>query len=473
MIRVGEVITFVCTRLDDDGAGVGEREGWRIHIAGALPDERVTATIVHASPHRREGCRDAWADLRTIETASPQRVSAPCGQQRACGSCPLAILNYAAQLDWKRDHVRQALACHAELGQVDVAPCVASPGISGYRNNAKYIYGRGSDGQVVLGAYAPRSHDVIDMSACAVVEPALSAVRAALLPILVEHQVVPFDEVKRTGLLRYVIMRATAAGQVLVTMVTARADWPQAQAIAATLAARCALVCGVIHNVNPSTGNALFGDQEFLLQGSPTVEDELGAIRVRLGSRSFFQANRLVAAHAYGDLVGAARRQAPFHRAVDAYAGAGGIALSVAPLADEVVAIEEVAAATRAAQEFLASLPAMHRPAIRFLTGDVAEHLNQVGRADLIVLNPPRKGCARAVLDAVIRLQPRFVAYLSCNPQTLARDLAVLARAGMTIASVTPYDMLPLTPHVETLVVIESGNPERVSNPSRDDSRPA
>jgi 23S rRNA (uracil1939-C5)-methyltransferase len=458
VIRVGEVITFVCTQLDEDGVGLGESDGWRIHVAGALPDERVTARIAHTSPHRREDRQDAWADLQAVETVSVKRVSAPCCQKGVCGSCPLAILDYGAQLDWKRDQVRRALAQHPELARLDVEACVASPRITGYRNNAKYIYGRGPDGQLLLGAYAPRSHDVVDMSGCAVIEPALSQVRDALLPILVEQQVAPFDEVKRTGLLRYVIMRATAAGRVLVTLVTARADWPQAHAIAATLVARCPLVCGVIHNVNPSTGNALFGDQESLLAGSPTFEDDLGPIRVRLGSRSFFQANRLVAAHAYGDLVAAARQRAWYRRAVDAYAGAGGIALSVAPLADEVVAIEEVAAATLAAQEFLASLPPANRPAIRFVTGDVAEHLASVGQADLVILNPPRKGCARAVLDAVVRLQPRFVAYLSCNPQTLARDLAVLARAGLKVASITPYDMLPHTPHVESLALVEGGS---------------
>jgi 23S rRNA (uracil1939-C5)-methyltransferase len=342
---------------------------------------------------------------------------------------------------------------------------VASPRITGYRNNAKYIYGPGCDGRLVLGAYAPRSHAIVDVSGCAVVEPALSEARAALLPILVERQITPFDEIKRTGLLRYVVMRATAAGRVLVTLITARADWPQAREVATTLAARCPAVCGVIHNVNPSSGNALFGDQEFTLHGSAAIEDDLGPIRVRLGSRSFFQANRLVAARAYADLVEAARQRGPFRRAVDAYAGAGGIALSVAPLADEVVAIEEIAAATRAAQDFLASAPQENRPNLRFLTGDVTEHLGSVGNADLVVLNPPRKGCARAVLDAVVGLQPRFVAYLSCNPHTLARDLAVLARAGLKIVSVTPYDMLPHTPHVESLVTLET---LRVSNPSRE-----
>ncbi len=459
MIRVGEGTTLVCTGLDDDGAGVGHSEGWRVHVAGALPGERVTARIAHTSPHRREGHQDAWADLQTVETASPQRVAPPCAHQQACGGCPLGPLDYAAQLDWKRDQVRRALSRHPELAQLDVEMCVASPRTTGYRNNAKYIYGVGPDGRPVLGAYAPRSHDVVDMAGCAVIEPALADARAALLTILAERHVPPFDEVKRTGLLRYAIMRATAAGQVLVTLVTARADWPQAGEIATALASRCPAVCGVVQNFNPSAGNALLGEQEHLLYGSPTAEDSLGEARVRLGSRSFFQANRLVATRAYADLVEAARRRGPFRRAVDAYAGAGGIALSVAPLADEVVAIEEVAAATQAAQALLAATPAgMPGGRLRFLTGDVAEHLSAVGQADLVILNPPRKGCARVVLDAVLKLRPRFVAYLSCNPQTLARDLAVLARAGLRIAAVTPYDMLPHTPHVESLALLESAH---------------
>jgi 23S rRNA (uracil1939-C5)-methyltransferase len=203
------------------------------------------------------------------------------------------------------------------------------------------------NGKLVLGAYAPRSHEIVDMSGCPIGEPALAEVAAALLTLLVQHAVEPFDEVRRTGLLRYVVLRANAAGQVLVALVTGRESWPQAETIARELAAACPAVLGVVHNINSASGNALFGEADRLLFGSAFIEETIGLARVRLGPRSFAQANRLVAGRAYHDIVAAAARLGSIDRAVDAYAGAGGIALSLAPLAREVVAIEENPAALR------------------------------------------------------------------------------------------------------------------------------
>jgi 23S rRNA (uracil1939-C5)-methyltransferase len=161
--------------------------------------------------------------------------------------------------------------------------------------------------------------------------------------------------------------------------------------------------------------------------------------------------NRAVAAAAYQAVRAAAATLGPITRAVDAYAGAGGIAFCLAPLAEEVVAIEENAAATAAASAFAARQPLQR---VRFLTGDAAVKLAQISHADLVVLNPPRGGCEPRVLDAVARLAPRLVCYLSCHPGTLARDLSILERRGYRLSSVTPYDMLPHTPHVEALALI-------------------
>jgi 23S rRNA (uracil1939-C5)-methyltransferase len=354
-------------------------------------------------------------------------------------------------VEWKRELVVGAMA--TQLLDVPVAACVPSPRPFGYRGNAKYVFGHDRDGRLVLGAYAPRSHEIVDMAGCPVAEPALAKVAAMLVILLVQHAIEPFDEVRRTGLLRYVVLRANADGKVLVALVTGRESWPEAESLARALAAACPAVLGVVHNVNSASGNALLGESERLLCGSATIEDTIGPARVRLGPRSFAQANRLVAGLAYHDIVAAAARLGPMDRVVDAYAGAGGIALSLAPLAREVVAIEENPAACATAEAFLAECAPDRN--IRIVIGDVVDHLAQVGTADLVVLNPPRKGCAPAVLAAVAKLHPRLVAYLSCNPASLARDLAALARLGLRTISITPYDMLPHTPHVEALALLE------------------
>jgi 23S rRNA (uracil1939-C5)-methyltransferase len=451
-IEKGQKLVLQCTGMDREGAATARHEFSVVHVAGALPDESVKATVIHVSPHQQAGSRHAWAELDALEQASPDRDAPPCPAHGHCTSCPLMSWAYPAQLRWKHQLVAQALAAHHELAQVPVSPCVASPLPLGYRGNAKLVYGRDREGKLVLGAYAPRSHEIVDMAGCPLSEPVLVEVAAALHKLLLEQEVECFNEVQRTGMLRYVLMRANAQGKVLVTLVSARAPWPQAQALANALAVACPGVCGVVHNVNASTGNVLLGKEEHLLWGSAFIEDTIGPARVRLGPLSFAQANRQVAGLAYAAIVSAAQKLGAIDRVVDAYAGAGGIALSLAPLVTEVVAIEENPTAAATAQAFITETMAGAR--VRFVAGDVADHIAQVGRADVVVLNPPRKGCAPAVLAAVAQLAPRLVAYLSCNPETLARDMAALARLGFPRSSVTPFDMLAHTPHVEALALL-------------------
>ena len=283
------------------------------------------------------------------------------------------------------------------------------------------------------------------------VEPVLDEARQALLDVLTENAVEPFDEILRTGVLRYSVLRATASGQVMATLVTARSEWPDAEQVAVALCGRCPAVTSVILNWNEGAGNALFGEQERTLMGRPSVEDTLGDVRVRLSSRSFFQTNRLVASQIYRDIVAVA--PTGMVRAVDVYAGACGIALSLAAKAREVVAIEENPVATQAAAAFLAEQGA-DATRVRVLTGDAARCLADMTDTDFVVLNPPRKGCSADVLAAIGRLRPHRLVYLSCNPRTLARDLAVLAAVGAQVVQVTPFDMMPHTPHVETLALV-------------------
>jgi 23S rRNA (uracil1939-C5)-methyltransferase len=238
-------------------------------------------------------------------------------------------LAYPAQLAWKRARVLAQLTGHSPLATlVAVEACVPSPRTMGYRNQAKYVFGRARDtGRLVLGAFAPRSHDLVDLAGCQVVEPVLDEARQALLEVLIDNVVEPFDEILRTGVLRYGVLRATASGQVMATLVSARHEWADAESVARALCRSCPAVTSVILNVNASAGNALFGEHERVLVGQASIEDTIADVRVRLSSRSFFQANRQVASGIYRDLVAASPDG--IARAVDVYAGACGIALSL------------------------------------------------------------------------------------------------------------------------------------------------
>jgi 23S rRNA (uracil1939-C5)-methyltransferase len=448
-LRPGERLRVTCVDLDDDGAGVA-REPLTVHVAGALPSERVAVTVAHVSGHRPE----VWAHLDAIETPSDARRPAACAAFGACGGCVLQHLDYAAQLAWKRTRVRRALSTYPPLAGADVRPPVASPRALGYRNRSKLVAAR-AGGRLVLGAYAPRSHDVVDTAGCRIAQPPLDDTAGALRGLLAEAGVAPYDEHTLTGDLRHVVLQANHDGAVLATWVTRR---PLADAPALARAFRHVRpeVIGVVEHTNPERGNAIFdaAGPSRVLDGAPALEETLDvggrSLRLRLSAGAFFQANRDVAALAYADIV-AALAPAAGERVADVYSGVGGIALLLAASAAEVTGIESHPGAVADAT---ASATANGLGNARFVAGDAAAALAAVERADLVVVNPPRKGCAPAVLDGIARLAPRAIGYLSCDPDTLARDLAVLAARGFHIESVTPFDMLPHTPHVEALALL-------------------
>jgi 23S rRNA (uracil1939-C5)-methyltransferase len=455
-VQPGDGVTVTCVDLDDDGAAVTAAAGDtpRLHIAGALPDERVAAVVEHVSPHAHE----AWARLAAIEAPSPARCPPACRAFGACGGCVLQHLAYDGQLAWKRARVARALAGM----NVTVAACVASPRPLGYRNRSKLVVAR-HGGRLVLGAYAPRSHDVVDTAGCQVAEPPLDDTATGLAALLEHSGVSAYDERTLVGDLRYVVLRASHDGRVLATWVTTRA-LPNGPALAVAFQAARPEVIGVVEHINRSRGNAIFAadtGQDRVLAGDATIEDrvEVGGlqgrqrpvVRLRFSASAFFQANRDVAGLAYGAIT-AALAVRPGERVVDAYCGVGGIALALANAgATEVIGVEAHAGAVADAA---ASAALNGVTGARFVASDAARALAALDRADLVVLNPPRKGCAPDVLAEVVRLGPRAIAYLSCDPDTLARDLAWLGARGYGVGGVTPFDMLPHTTHVEALAIL-------------------
>ena len=453
-MRPGDRVTLTCDDLDDDGAGAGESHAHRVHIAGVLPGERVAGVVEHVSRQSRA----AWARLETVDAPSPARRPPACPAFGACGGCLLQHLAYDAQLLWKRGRVARAFSAHPALAEVKVDACVASPRPLGYRNRSKLVVARQLDGRLVLGAYAPRSHDVVDLAGCRIAEPPLEETAAALRALFDEAGVRAYDERTLTGDLRHVVLRANHQGRALAVWIVAR-PLPDGVALARRFRAARPEVIGVVEHENRSRGNVIFSDEsggnERLLDGTDEIEEQIEiaghTVRLKLAPGAFFQANREVAALAYAAIADALAIQ-PSERVVDAYCGVGGIALTLARGAAEVLGLESHSGAVAGAT---ASAALNRITNARFVAGDAAQALAQLDRADVVVLNPPRKGCAPEVLAEVARLAPRTIAYLSCDPETLARDLALLATRGYRARAVTPFDMLPHTPHVEALAVVD------------------
>lgn len=439
-MRPDQTLELVATGLDDAGAGVAEADGIRVHVADLLPGERATVAIDHVSPHRPE----AWARcLARAGAASPDRVAPACPAWGACGGCAWQHLAYPAQLELKRQRVAAA------LGRA-VDPVVPSPATRGYRNKGKYVIGE-LDGALMLGAYRPRSHALVATTGCCHVDPAVDRAAQQVREALAGSGLPAYDEARRAGVWRYLVARADAAGQVLVHLVTATGvDAAALAPIAGALLGDP--IAGVTWSAHDKRSGAILGGESRALAGRATLGETLSGVELAVDATAFLQVNRDQAARIYRDLADAVGA-GPGTRAVDLYGGVGGIALALAARGAEVVAIEAQPAAVAAAR---AAAP----DRVRFECAEAAALATLVrGPIDVLAVNPPRKGLDAATRAAVIASAPRAIAYLSCGPDSLARDLAALAEAGYSAERITPYDLMPGTSQVETLVILRAATP--------------
>ncbi len=445
LVRKGErlrvtlpTVNAATAAFDDEGAALLPSDEGLLHVAGALPGETVDVHIDHVSPHAP---RQRWAHTLDVIVPSPDRVTPACPAWGRCGGCPLGHLAYPAQLRCKASLVSQRLATIATA----IEPIVGSPAALGYRNRSKLVIGQ-TGGSVLVGAYAPHSHTLVDLRGCQVVEPPLDEVARALPSLLLKSGLPIYDERTHSGAIRYAILRSNARGEVLCVLVS-KEPHEALGPLARALRQRCPSVVGVIDNRNATTGNVLLGATSQLIDGRATLDDELGAARLALSATAFTQVNRQVAALLYRQLTEWLAAAAG-ERVVDAYGGMGAVAQHVAGAGGQVVVVEHNAAAVADGRRSTTA------DNIRFVAGDVGTHLSGSEGADVVVLNPPRKGCAAAVLDGAARAR-RAIGYISCNAETLARDLTYLEARGWKTTRVRAFDMLPQTPHVEVLALCE------------------
>lgn len=428
------------TSLDEAGHGVGLAEGIRVHVADLLPGERAEVAIDHASPHKPE----AWGRIvRRLGVLSGERVKPACPGFGRCGGCLWQHMSYPAQLGAKHARVVAALGEGAAVS--DVRP---SPQLFGYRNKGKYVVG-GAGTHVVLGAYAPRSHQVIDTLGCRVVAPIIDEVATWVRGAAERAQLVPYKESTRAGELRYVVVRE-AAGDVMIALVVA-ANTPRAKLehVANALAKHTA-VRGIVAITNDRRDGAIVpsGSSAQVLLGHGHLVEEIAGVRLEVGASEFLQVNRAQAQAMYARV---AELAGDMHgkRAVDLFAGLGGFGLHLARAGADVIAVEidrdAVAQLRRAAER--AGLP------LTTIAGDAsAELAAQLGEPDVVVVNPPRKGLSASTRDLLVALAPPTILYVSCGPDSLGRDLAKLRAHGWTPDVIEPFDLMPGTAQVETIV---------------------
>jgi 23S rRNA (uracil1939-C5)-methyltransferase len=444
------------TTLDDSGAGVGLAGATEVHVGDLLPGERAEVAIDHHSPHKPQ----AWGRIvRRIGRASPGRVAPLCPGFGRCGGCVWQHLAYPAQLAAKRARVAAALAevPAVAAGAVEIAAVRPSPELTGYRNKGKYVVGQAGD-HLVLGAYAPRSHHVVDTLGCRIVAPIIDEVATWVRGAAERAGLAAYDERARTGELRYVIVRE-AAGDVMVVLVVAlRTPRAKLDRVAAALSNHPA-VHSLVAIENDRRDGAIVpsGASATVLLGHGHLVEQLAGVAVEVGAGEFLQVNRAQAAAMYARVTELADAR-PGMQAIDLFAGLGGIGLHLARAGATVIAVEidrdAVAQLRRAAQH--AHLP------LTAIAGDVGDVRGQLGaRPEVVVVNPPRKGLSAGARAFLTELAAPVILYISCGPEALGRDLIALAGHGYTPDVIEPFDLMPGTAQIETVVRVR--RPPRIT----------
>lgn len=366
---------------------------------------------------------------------------------KGCGGCPLLATPYADQLAQKQARLQGLLGKYGP-----VAPVHGMDRPWHYRNKAIASFAT-RQGKLVCGLYAEGTHKVLPGTDCLLQDEALNRTLDAVLTAARGCRWTAYDEDRGTGLLRHVVLRSTRAGQVLVTLVTPTPALPGSRNFCTALHKAAPQVAGVVQNINPTATSAVLGNREKLLLGSAFVLDTLCGLRFAISSRSFYQINPIQTEVLYRTALDLAALTGK-ETVVDAYCGIGTIGLCAAPHAGRVYGVERNPAAVRDA---VANARHNGLRNASFVCADATDWMVDAAgtlHPDVVFLDPPRAGSTPACIAAVARMAPKRVVYVSCDPETLARDVALFARQGYKARRFVPVDLFPHTRHVETVGVL-------------------
>ena len=453
------------TDIGVNGEGIGKVDGYTLFIKDAVIGDTVEAKVMKAKKNY------GYARLMKVLSPSPDRVTPRCEFARKCGGCQIQEMSYGRQLAFKEQKVRGNLerigGFPKELLDRVMEPVLGMEEPFGYRNKAQFPFGTDKEGNPVTGFYAGRTHDIIPNTDCALGSPVNREILETILGFMKKYQIPSYDEKTGNGLIRHVLIRCgSAIGEIMVCLVVNGEEIPHADALIDRLAEMPGMT-SITLSPNTRRTNVIMGDSFKVLWGQGYITDYIGNIKYQISPLSFYQVNPVQTeklyslALEYADLKGG-------ETVWDLYCGIGTISLFLAQKAGKVYGVEIIPQAIDDARknaevngienaEFFVGkaeevLPRWYREnegAEAGLRGDRSR-----ARADVIVVDPPRKGCDEALLDTIVKMQPEKVVYVSCDPATLARDLKVLCGKGYELERVRAVDMFPMTVHVETVCLL-------------------
>lgn len=453
MLRKNDIVELTVVGMSAEGNGVCRytEEGADAALTVFVPQTAV-GDVIECRIVKVQS-RLAYGKVERVITPSDHRVAVDCPVFGKCGGCVYRHVSYEAELSYKWQRVADALK---RIGGLSITPepIVGCESPDRYRNKGQYPVTAGEH-RPLIGLYAARSHRVVEQHDCLLQPPVFKTILDTVAMWMKQCHVIPYDETTRTGLLRHIYIRkGERSGQVMVCLVCTSGKVPQPQRLVEMLRQSVPQLTSVMVNLNKADTNVILGEQTFSLYGEDHITDTLCGLNFRLSPLSFYQVNTEQAERLYtiarDYAVGDDTRVL-----LDLYCGTGTIGLSMARDTEQLIGVEIIPQAVEDAKRNAAQNGVENA---RFFAADAAEATKRLEREgvcpDTVVLDPPRKGCDESLIETVVRMQPKRITYVSCDPATLARDLKRFGERGYVTEKVTPVDMFPRTAHVESVVCL-------------------
>ncbi len=434
--------------IGSNGEGIGRVEGFAVFVEGAIAGERVQVKILKVAKNY------AYGKLMHLIQRSPDRIEPSCPHYKRCGGCQLQHLSYDAQLSYKTQQVKDAFQRIGGLPDILVHPTIGMEDPWRYRNKAQFPIGFIRD-QLALGFYAPRSHDLVDIDKCPIQHGINDKVTSIVRAFIKTYDIPVYKEEKHEGILRHVVTKVGfKSNQLMVIVVTNGPDLPRRSELVTLLREGIPGITSIVHNIQSQKSNVVLGDKNITLWGQDYILDSIGELKFKISPLSFFQVNPAQIEKLYGKALAYAKLTGT-EKVIDVYSGIGTISLFLAKQAAKVYGIEVIPQAIKDAK---ANAALNEITNVEFILGEAETALPRLAslglKPDVIVLDPPRKGCDPKLLETLLEMAPERIVYISCNPATLARDLKILTADGYEAVEAQPVDMFPHTVHVETVVLI-------------------
>ncbi|MDE6210178.1 MAG: 23S rRNA (uracil(1939)-C(5))-methyltransferase RlmD [Lachnospiraceae bacterium] len=449
-----DIIEVKIEDIGVNGEGIGKADGFPIFVKDAIVSDYARVRITKSANTY------AYARLEEILEPSPLRVTPKCPVAKACGGCQIQEMDYKAQLAFKKNKVKNNIERIAKITDFEIEDTIGMDEPYYYRNKAQYPVGEDKDGNIIMGFYAGRTHSIIPCEDCIIGDAVNGDILRIIKSFMKEFAVRPYNEQTGKGLIRHILIRkGFKTGEIMVCIVINGTKLNHAEILVERLKQINGMT-SISLNVNKENTNVILGNKVINLYGEGYITDYIGLVKFHISPLSFYQVNPVQTHILYGkvlEFAGLTGKETVW----DLYCGVGTISLFLAKLAKEVYGVEIIPEAIEDARN---NARINNISNASFFVGKAEEvlpeyyekqhHNGNYATADVIVVDPPRKGCDERLLATVVKMQPKKIVYVSCDSATLARDLKFLVENGYEVGRVQPVDMFPHTTHVETVVML-------------------